>query len=140
MINFTKDFRTIRRFLSKSIREKLPDDAKIIEVSVGESRRLNRIYLKKHKATNVLSFRYGPGYGEIVLCPALIRREAKASGTSYRCQMLWMILHGTIHLAGLHHEKSKRAERRVAQLEKKILKKIKPCPVIQPRMVLHAKG
>ena len=121
----------IKRALPRQLKRRLPDKIGVVEVSKKESERLNRIYRNKNKPTNVLSFRYGPGYGEIVLCPALIRREAEASGNSYSCQMIWMILHGTIHLAGLHHEKSRRLDKKIAQLEKKILKKIKPCAAFQ---------
>lgn len=92
-------------------------------MTVNERRaaELNRRYRGKNKPANVLSFRYGPDYGEIALCPALIRREAKASGNSYRRQMLWMILHGIIHLAGLHHEKSAQTRRKFEKLEHKLL-------------------
>ena len=102
-------------------------------VNEKKASELNRRYRGKNKPADVLSFRYGSDYGEILLCPVVIRREAKKQGNSYRHQMLWMILHGIIHLAGLHHEKSKGAERRIAKLEKKILKKIKPCPVRNQR-------
>ncbi len=131
MANFAKDLRSIRRLLPNSISKKLPREVKIVEAGPEESKRLNRVYRKVGRPTNVLSFNYGPGYGEIMVAPGVIRREARRAGNSYRCQLTWMILHGMLHLAGLHHEKSKGAERRIANLEKKILKKIKPCAAFQ---------
>ena len=85
---------------------------------------LNRVYLKKGKLANVLSFRYGLDYGEILVCPEVIRREAKEQGNTYKYQMTWMILHGILHLAELHHEESKRVAQRVEALEKRVLHKL----------------
>lgn len=58
------------------------------------------------------------------MCPGVIRREAKKQENTYKYQMTWMILHGMLHLTGLHHEKSKIAAKKVEQLEEKILHRI----------------
>lgn len=111
----------IRRF-SKGIRRRLPKNINVVAVSAKESQKLNRRYRGKRKAANVLSFRYGPDYGEIVLCPQVIRREAKQQGHSYQYQLRWMVIHGLLHLAGIHHEKSAAARRRFEKAENKLLK------------------
>lgn len=132
MANFAKVFRQTRRFLSKDFRRKLPCEIKVVGASLAESRRLNRVYLKKNKPANVLSFRYWPdvstrgreakeGYGEIIVCPQVIRRDAKKHGNSYQYQLRWMILHGLLHLAGLNHEKSSKERKRFEKLEQKLL-------------------
>ena len=54
-------------------------------VLVGEKkiRALNRIYRKKNKPTDILSFNYSSGYnkkgveGELFLCPEVIKKSAK---------------------------------------------------------------
>lgn len=89
-----------------------------------ESRRLNHIYRGKDKATNILSFRYSKDYGEILVCPEVIRREAKAQGNTYKYQVTWMILHGMLHLAGLHHEKSLKTAKRVERIERDVPAKL----------------
>lgn len=114
----------IRRYLPEALRRKLPRHIAIVSVSVAESRHLNRAYRKKNQSTNILSFRYGPRRGEIILCSAIIRREAKLQGNTFSYQRMWMILHGLVHLAGLHHEASGRAQKRTERLEKKILAKM----------------
>lgn len=111
--------------LPPAVQRRLPRDIKIIEASERESRRLNRIYRKKNKPANVLSFRYGPDYGEIILCPEVIRKEAKWQGNSYRFQKNRMIVHGLLHLAGIHHEKSARVREKFEQLEQQLLKKLR---------------
>ena len=115
---------TIIKLLPISLRNKLPHKIVVAEVDKRESQRLNRKYRRKDKPTNVLSFRYGSEYGEIIVCPVVIRKEAKEQGNTYKYQMTWMILHGILHLAGIHHEISKIIEKKVVQLEHKILRKL----------------
>ena len=99
-------------------------EIQVVELSLMDSQKLNKMYRKKNKPTNVLSFRYGKNYGEILLCLDVIKKEAKRAGNTYRYQMTWMILHGMLHLAGMHHENSKTLEKRVEKIEEKILAKI----------------
>ena len=106
------------------LRKRLPQKISLIEVTEKESQRINLLYRRKDKPTNVLSFRYSNAYGEILVCPEVIWREAKAEGNPQGYQMTWMIVHGMIHLAGVHHEKSKTAERTFLQIEKDTLKRI----------------
>ena len=115
---------SLRGSLPKSFAKKLPREVKLVEVSTQESGKLNLVYRGKKKAANVLSFRYGPGYGEILVCPEIIRQEARKQGHSYKHQMTWMIVHGMIHLAGLHHENSRALARKSELIERKILGKI----------------
>lgn len=106
----------------KRLKKQLPKEAAVIKISEARSRALHRTYFKKDTPTNVLSFRYGPNHGEILVCPALIKREAKRDGNSYHYQMTWMMVHGMLHLAGVHHEKSKSAAQKFEALEAKIIK------------------
>ncbi len=113
-----------RRFLPKNLGKKLPRKIKIVEVPVKEAKKLNFIYRERNKPANVLSFFYNSDYGEILVCPAIVRQEAQKQGHSFKYQMTWMILHGMIHLAGFHHEKSGKAAALVFQIEQKMLKKL----------------
>src|SRR6185369_1292917 len=51
-------------------------------VGTAEGRRLNTAFRKQRKATNVLSFPYGGGRGDVVLCHPVIAREARAQRKS----------------------------------------------------------
>lgn len=115
----------LRRRLPRVFLKKLPRTVRVISVSERQSKRLNIIYLNKKKPANVLSFYYSPLYGEIVVSPVVIRREARAAGHSYVYQMTWMIAHGMLHLAGMRHEGSKVAAKRFERVEQSILKRIK---------------
>lgn len=80
-------------------------------VGAAEGRRLNRVYRKKDRATNVLTF----ATGDIVLCHPVIRREARAQGKSLAAHYAHLVVHGCLHLRGYDHEKKRDAERMAAR-------------------------
>lgn len=116
--------KAVRKHMPEKQASALPENIAVISLSPAKSRELNNVYRGKNMPANVLSFRYDEKYGEILVCPAIIRQEAKTRGNSYQQQMTWMIVHGMLHLAGLHHETSERAALRVEKLEQQVLKKL----------------
>jgi probable rRNA maturation factor len=80
-------------------------------VGAAEGRRLNRVYRKKDRATNVLTF----ATGDIVLCHPVIRREARAQRKSLAAHYAHLVVHGCLHLRGYDHEKKRDAERMAAR-------------------------
>jgi probable rRNA maturation factor len=82
-------------------------------VGAAEGRRLNRLYRRKDRPTNVLSFPYGrsPLRGDIVLCHPVITREARAQGKSLRAHYAHLVVHGMLHLRGHDHGKKEQALR-----------------------------
>ncbi len=117
-------FKRIVKDLSSVIQRQLPKEVAVVALSPAKSRAINRRYRKKDRATNVLSFRYSPAYGEILVCPSVIRAEAKKQKHSFKYQMTWMVLHGMLHLSGLHHEESKTAEKKFVRIERSVLAKV----------------
>ena len=115
----------IRTLFPKNLSYKLPREIGVVLLKPEESVRLNKIYRNKKEATNVLSFNYSPDYGEILICPEIVKKEAKERGNTQAFQMTWMIVHGMIHLAGLHHESSIYAAQKTPVLERSILAKLK---------------
>ena len=120
-LSFSQD---IVKYLPPGIRRRLPAEIGIVLVSEKESRRLNRRYRKKYRPANVLSFAYGKEYGEIIVCPSLIRREAREQNHSFEYQLTRMVLHGMIHLGGVHHENSKLTAKRFLKAEEHVLKRV----------------
>ena len=88
-------------------------------VGAAEGRRLNRVYRKKDRATNVLTF----ATGDIVLCHPVIRREARAQGKSLAAHYAHLVVHGCLHLRGYDHEKKRDAARMEAR-EVRILRRL----------------
>ena len=72
---------------------------------------MNLHYRRKNKPTNVLSFPYGKGDGDIVLCHPVIAREARAQGKSLAAHYAHLVVHGVLHLRGYAHEKKREASR-----------------------------
>ncbi len=67
------------------------------------SRELNKKYRGKNKPTNILSFPLRKDMGEIVLCPAVIKREAKKFGRTFDKFLSFLVIHGILHLDGMKH-------------------------------------
>jgi len=73
-------------------------------VGSAEIKKLNKKYRKKDRATDVLSFMYKDS-GEIVLCPQIIKQNAKKYGGSFKKELTQVLIHGILHILGYNHEK-----------------------------------
>ncbi len=89
----------------------VPLDATLRIVGAREARELNRRFRGKDYATNVLSFAYESGAGDVVLCHPVIAREARAQGKQLAAHYAHLVLHGLLHLRGYQHEKKREASR-----------------------------
>jgi len=86
-------------------------DVTLVVVGEKEGRRLNARFRGKKRATNVLSFPYGGGHGEVVLCHPVIAREARAQGKTLASHYAHLVMHGVLHLRGYTHERPPDARR-----------------------------
>lgn len=91
-------------------------------VGVAAMRRLSRMWKKKDRATDVLSFGLwqsedGPQRGEIVVCAPIAERQARALGVSFRRHLAMLAAHGAIHLCGLDHERSERERLKTERMQ-----------------------
>ncbi len=77
----------------------------IAYVSEKKSRVLNKKWRGKDKATNVLSFSLSKTSGELVLCKAVIKKEAqeKKFDKNFSDLLGFLVIHGMLHLKGLDH-------------------------------------
>jgi probable rRNA maturation factor len=80
-------------------------------VGAREARQLNRHFRKKDRPTNVLSFPYGRGYGDIVLCHPVVAREAREQGKTLAAHYAHLVIHGVLHLRGYDHRAKADASR-----------------------------
>ena len=107
-------------------------------VGEAEMAALNRRYRGRDAPTNVLAFGADlpadiehPLLGDIVLCPAVLRREAQAQGKSEAQHWAHLLIHGSLHLLGYNHEQAEEAQQ-METLETKILAGLGyPCPYTQ---------
>ncbi|GAB2784883.1 rRNA maturation RNase YbeY [Halomonas shantousis] len=98
-----------------------PDEARceltIRFVEPDESQALNRDYRHKDKPTNVLSFPFEappglelPLLGDLVICHAVVSREAHEQGKPLLHHYAHMVIHGCLHLLGYDHIDDEEAE------------------------------
>jgi probable rRNA maturation factor len=76
-------------------------------------RALNRDWLRRDRATNVIAFSLcegdfgglNPGVlGDVAVSVEAARREAQAAGIPLGDALFYLVLHGVLHLAGYEHE------------------------------------
>ena len=72
-------------------------------VGAAEMRRLNRTYRGKDTSTDILSFPLSKDSGEIVFSPADIRSQAPLFGREVKNFLLFLFIHGLLHLKGMRH-------------------------------------
>ena len=72
-------------------------------VSAKISGQLNKKYRRKRGPTNVLAFPYSLSEGEILLCPSVMKKEAKGFNMSYQKFLRYLVIHGMLHLKGYRH-------------------------------------
>ena len=102
-------------------------------VGTIEGRALNKRYRGRDYATNVLTFSYAetgrdkPGArggritaGDIVLCAAVVAKEARAQRKTLRAHYAHLVIHGLLHLQGHDHLRPV-AAKRMEGLEQEIL-------------------
>jgi probable rRNA maturation factor len=98
-----------RGLLRRGVAAALERDADITLrfVDRGEARRLNRLYRRQDRPTNVLSFVYDDERdvlrGDIVLCTPVLKREAQQQGKALAAHCAHLVVHGTLHLQGYDH-------------------------------------
>jgi probable rRNA maturation factor len=92
-----------------------PDaELSIVLVDDADIQLLNRDYLQRDKPTNVISFsmREGEGgnlhpelLGDVVISTETAARDAAEAGISFESELLFLLLHGILHLCGYDHER-----------------------------------
>ena len=90
-------------------------------VNKPEIKKLNKKFRNKNKPTDVLSFNLDEkGYlGEIIICPDVVKENAKKYGVTAKSETLKVFVHGILHLCGYDHEKTeKEAEEMEVKQEK----------------------
>lgn len=91
-------------------------DLSVALVTPKESRTITLRTKHQDKASNVLAFPLSKNSGEIVLCPALARREAHTRGETPRDFLAYLFIHGALHLKGHTHGATMGSvERRILQ-------------------------
>ena len=111
------------RACEKVLRFKKPLTISIAFVSPSQMKKLNNTWRGKDKITDVLSFgnvKKGDD-GEIILSYEQAKRQAKEMGHSVQDEIVFLLVHGVLHLFGYDHMKPADAKK-MFPLQTKILK------------------
>jgi probable rRNA maturation factor len=105
----------------------------VCTVGPAESARLNARYRGRDRPTNVLSFaaaavprpdaRVRQPLGELVICPRVLRAEARVQDKALRAHWAHLVVHGALHLAGYDHQRAADA-RRMERREIAVLRRL----------------
>ncbi len=107
-VGLRRDVRKILELLGAGQKE-----LSLMIVDDEEIRKINRDYLRRDRPTNVIAFSLTEGdFGDVnpgVLGDAVVSvdaaaREARTAGIPIEDSILYLIIHGILHLAGYDHE------------------------------------
>ncbi len=107
-------------------------------------RTLNREFRGKDKTTDVLSFPAQPGtgaaasgkphghaggppvvLGDVVICAPRAAAQAALYGHSVERELVFLLVHGILHLAGYDHEKGPAEERAMREKQRELMARLR---------------
>ncbi|MEK2690712.1 rRNA maturation RNase YbeY [Bdellovibrio sp. GT3] len=94
------------------------------------AQKINMEFRGKDYATDVLSFdSMDPGsFGELVMCPEVLKKQAKEHKLSFQKELGYMLLHGTLHLLGYDHETNDKDAKEMFDLQDAIFERLLRSP------------
>jgi probable rRNA maturation factor len=108
-------------------------------------RRLNRLYRKKDRTTDVLAFPMREALaphaarlatnmlGDVVISVPQARRQAIEAGRQLDDEIVSLLVHGVLHLCGYDHEQGEKEAVRMHRRERQLLRAIGSAP----RLAVH---
>ncbi|MFH1427056.1 MAG: rRNA maturation RNase YbeY [Patescibacteria group bacterium] len=121
--------KTVKKFLNYYYSKCSGADINKIEISiaiVGDQaiKKLNKKYLGKNQVTDVLAFPGEENYlGEIIINYSQIKKQAKEYNNTIKKELIHILIHGLLHLAG-YSDKSKKGQEEMDKLTKNFIKKL----------------
>lgn len=122
------------RAVNQVLKIKKPYNISVVLVGPTAIAKLNRRYRGKRKPTDVLSFSnldkkafiLPKGQrieaGDIFICPAVAKKQAKKEGHSFFREMQRLYVHGLLHLLGYRHGRAADRKKMFNQQEKILIK------------------
>ena len=106
----------------------------VVLVDDEEITRLNRQYFRRNRPTNVISFPMIEGtppsfpvqvLGDVIISADTARRDAKIVGKRAGEEILFLLVHGILHLAGYDHEGARRERLKMEEKERELFAGLK---------------
>lgn len=108
LTSFSVNEKFLKKIAEKALKGENKKEKDLSVALVGNERikALNKKYLGKNKATDVLAFS-GNGLGEILICVKEVKKNSKKFKSDFKKEIARVLIHGILHLLGYDHEKSK---------------------------------
>ena len=91
-------------------------------VGDAEIKKLNKTYRKKDEPTDILSFQgEGEILGELVIDYNQIKRQAGQFGNSEKAELIFILVHGLLHLLG-HNDENVKDRQKMIKLGEEFIK------------------
>jgi probable rRNA maturation factor len=109
----------------------------VVLVDDREITRLNRQYFRRNRPTNVISFPMMDDspvslrarmLGDVVISAETAERDAEEAGKKGEDEILFLLIHGILHLAGYDHEGTKAERLHMEAKEREIFSLLKHPP------------
>jgi len=106
----------------------------VVLVDDPEITRLNRQYFRRNRPTNVISFPMMDGtavsgraklLGDIVISAETAERDAAEVGKKTGDELLFLLIHGILHLVGYDHEKTRKERMEMEAKEQELFALLK---------------
>ncbi|MGE5085345.1 MAG: rRNA maturation RNase YbeY [Bacillota bacterium] len=99
--------------------EKAKRELTLVFLDKKPAQKLNKEFRDRDYATDVLSFdSMDPSsFGELVMCPEVLKRQAKEHKLTFQKELGYMLLHGTLHLLGYDHETNEQDAKKMFTLQ-----------------------
>ncbi|MCM8818024.1 MAG: rRNA maturation RNase YbeY [Candidatus Omnitrophica bacterium] len=108
-----KKVKEIKKFISPP-----PEKIAIYFVSSRKIRELNRKFMNKNDFTDVLTFKYSKNYGEIIISVEECLKNSKIYSNTLEEEILYVIIHGFLHLKGYRDYKEEEKKKMVEKQNK----------------------
>ncbi len=110
--------------------EKARRELTLVFLDKKPAQKINKEFRGKDYATDVLSFdSMDPGsFGELVMCPEVLKKQAKEHKLTFQKELGYMLLHGTLHLLGYDHETNEKDAKEMFDLQDTIFERLLRSP------------
>lgn len=101
--------------------KKNSQDISIVLVNEDKMKSLNQQYRGKNRPTDVLTF---PEL-DIVICPKAVKDNAKETKSTFKAELVKVVIHGVLHFLDYDHEKTEKDAKIMRDKEEKYFQKVK---------------
>ncbi len=118
--------RLLRKKALKNIKRLKKEEITLVFVSAPQMKSINFQFRQKNYATDILSFSSSSpeSLGELILCPSVLKKQARQNGHSLDFEILYMFIDGILHLLGYDHEISLSEEKKMFSLQDRLFSQL----------------